>query len=110
MTSDNCHSRKLIIAPQTTLPIRLGPDLEDAATFASAEKAPATRRAYRSDFFLFQAWCEAKRVTALPSTPETLAAFLAAEANRGVKTSTIGRRLAAIRYAHKLAGYESPSS
>ncbi len=42
--------------------------------------------------------------------PETVAAFLAAEANRGTKPSTIGRRLAAIRYAHKLAGHEPPTN
>jgi site-specific recombinase XerD len=42
--------------------------------------------------------------------PTTVAAFLAAEANRGVKPSTIGRRLAAIRYAHKLAGHEPPTN
>jgi site-specific recombinase XerC len=35
--------------------------------------------------------------------PETVAAFLAAEAARGIKPATIGRRVAAIRYAHKLA-------
>ncbi len=39
-----------------------------------------------------------------------MAAFLAAEANRGTKPSTIGRRLAAIRYAHKLAGHEPPTN
>lgn len=39
-----------------------------------------------------------------------MAAFLAAEANRGTKVSTIGRRLAAIRYAHKLAGHEPPTN
>ena len=56
------------------------------------------------------AWCETKRVPALPAAPETVAAFLAAEANRGAKASTIGRRLAAIRYAHKLAGHEPPTN
>jgi integrase len=39
-----------------------------------------------------------------------VAAFLAAEANRGVKIATISRRLAAIRYAHKFAGYEPPTN
>lgn len=39
-----------------------------------------------------------------------MAAFLAAEADRGTKSSTIGRRLAAIRYAHKLAGHEPPTN
>jgi integrase len=34
-----------------------------------------------------------------------VAAFLAGEAELGTKASTIGRRVAAIRYAHKLAGH-----
>jgi hypothetical protein len=33
-----------------------------------------------------------------------------AEAARGIKPATIGRRVAAIRYAHKLAGCDDPSS
>ena len=38
-----------------------------------------------------------------------MAAFLAWEANRQTRPSTIGRRAAAIRYAHKLAGHEVPT-
>ena len=57
--------------------------------------------------------CSAPGASAKGSAPcprETVAAFLAAEANRSIKSSTIGRRLAAIRYAHKLAGYERPTN
>jgi site-specific recombinase XerD len=75
-----------------------------AAEYAHAEKAEATRRAYRSDFELFRSWCSARSVRALPAAPEAVAAFLAHEAERGVRPSTIARRVAAIRYAHKLAG------
>ena len=110
MTADNSPSRSLVIADAGALPATLGPELEEAAGYARAEKAAATRRAYRSDFALFRSWCETKRVPALPAAPETVAAFLAAEANRGTKASTIGRRLAAIRYAHKLAGHEPPTN
>ena len=39
-----------------------------------------------------------------------MAAFLAFEAIHGTRASTIGRRLAAIRYAHKLAGFETPTN
>ncbi len=85
-------------------------DLVQALKFARAEKAPATRRAYRSDFDLFRSWCEAKGLAGLPAQPETIAAFLAAEAGRGIKAATIGRRVAAIRYAHKLAGHEPPTN
>jgi hypothetical protein len=34
--------------------------LSSAATYAQAEKAEATRRAYRSDFADFRTWCEAR--------------------------------------------------
>jgi site-specific recombinase XerD len=85
-------------------------DLLHAMQFARAEKAPATRRAYRSDFAAFQSWCEGKGLAGLPAEPETIAAFLASEAARGVKAATIGRRVAAIRHAHKLAGHESPTA
>lgn len=106
LTSDNSPSRSLIILDAGGLPAALEPELEEAAGYARLEKSAATRRAYRSDFDLFRAWCEVKHVPALPAEAKTVAAFLAAEANRGVKASTIGRRLAAIRYAHKLAGHE----
>src|SRR5205085_1492179 len=41
--------------------------------------------------------------------PAMVAAFLVAEAERGVKASTLGRRTAAIAYAHKLAGQPDPT-
>jgi hypothetical protein len=78
-------------------------EVEAASGYARAEKAPATRRAYRSDFRLFRAWCSDRGADALPAAPETVATFLAFEATHRVKPSTISRRLAAIRFAHKLA-------
>ena len=110
MTADNSPSRSLVRADTGSPPAAVGPELEEAASYARAEKAEATRRAYRSDFDQSRAWCEAKRVPALPASPEAVAAFLAAEANLGAKVATIGRRLAAIRYAHKLAGHEPPTN
>jgi integrase len=73
-----------------------------------SEKAPATRKAYATDFRLFKVYCDAKGVSALPAAPETVASYIAAEAQTA-KPSTIGRRIAAIRYAHKLAGLETPT-
>jgi radical SAM superfamily enzyme with C-terminal helix-hairpin-helix motif len=83
-------------------------DLEIAKDFARASKAAATRRAYQKDFARFTGWCEERHLPAIPATPETVAAFLAAEAARGIKPASIGRRVAAIRYAHKLAGHDDP--
>ena len=109
MTTDNSPSRSLV-RTRGVLPATLAPAFEDAASYARAEKAEATRRAYRSDFALFRGWCETKNIPALPAPPDAVAAFLAAEAKRGAKVATISRRLAAIRYAHKLAGHEPPTN
>ena len=82
--------------------------LSSAAGYALSEKADATRHAYRADIRHFREWCEAVGVTALPATPATVAAYLAALADRRLKVSTISRRAAAIAYAHKLASFEPP--
>jgi hypothetical protein len=62
MTADNSPSRSLVRADVGNLPATLGPELEEAAGYARAEKSEATRRAYRSDFAQFRFWCETKRV------------------------------------------------
>jgi site-specific recombinase XerD len=93
---------------EASLPAALGPDLATAIDLAKAEKAASTRKAYGTDFRLFTAWCDARGVKGLPAAPETVAAYLAAHANTS-KTSTLGRRVAAIRYAHKLAGLPLPT-
>jgi site-specific recombinase XerD len=83
--------------------------LDGAADLARAEKAAATKRAYGSDFAIFRAWCAEQGLSALPADPAAVAAFIAAEAGRGVKCSTLGRRIAGIRDGHKLAGLASPT-
>src|SRR5262249_49934333 len=84
-------------------------EAERARSYANAEKAAATRRAYGTDFLIFRTWCAERHLDALPASPATITAFLAHEAGRNVKASTIGRRTAAIRYAHKLAGFATPT-
>ena len=80
------------------------------AAIAEAEKSAATREAYGSDWRIFTGWCLARGATALPAIPATVAAFLASEAHAGRKVRTITRRAAAIRYAHRLAGFEPPTA
>jgi site-specific recombinase XerD len=84
-------------------------ELAVAVAYARAEKAAATRRAYGSDYAIFRAWCAERQLEPLPAAPETVAGFLASEASRGTRASTIGRRVAAIRYAHKLEGLPAPT-
>jgi site-specific recombinase XerD len=97
-----------IVSDGSTLPTALGPDLAAAIDLAKAEKAASTRKAYGTDFRIFKAWCDAKGARALPAAPETVAAYLAAQAGTS-KASTLRRRIAAIRYAHKLAGFALPT-
>lgn len=93
---------------ETQLPA-IAADLSAAIELAKAEKSEATRKAYGTDFRLFREWCEGKGADALPASPETVAAFLAADMATGTKPSTLGRRVAAIRYAHKLASLPTPT-
>src|SRR6266446_10063629 len=97
-----------IVSYGANLPAALGPDLAAAIDLAKAEKAASTRKAYGTDYRLFKAWCDAKGAQALPAAPETVAAYLASQAGTS-KPSTLGRRVAAIRYAHKLAGLALPT-
>ena len=91
------------------LPAELEIALDRASDFARAEKAPNTRRAYTTDFAAFRAWCAVRGASALPASAEIVAAYASTEADRGIKASSIGRRLAAIRYAHQLAGLPTPT-
>ena len=108
MSSDAAH----LPAEATPSPSPVMPSAEIAAAvrFARAEKAEATRRAYRTDFEIFRLWCAERRVANLPATAETVATVLAFEASRAIKPSTIARRVAAIRYTHKLASHEPPTN
>ena len=85
-------------------------EVDTAKAFALEQHAPATRRAYRADWRLFEVWCAARAIAPLPATPEIIATFLGAQAASGSKASTLGRRTAAIRYAHALAKHESPTN
>jgi site-specific recombinase XerD len=78
--------------------------------YLAAEKSDNTRRAYRTDFDHYTAWCDSQELQALPGSAETVARYLAFLADSGLKPSTIERRRAAIRYAHKAGGYEPPTA
>ena len=85
--------------------------LEEAAgDYARASKSAATRRAYQADAADFTAWCERHGLEPLPASVNTVAAYLAGLAKAGLKASTITRRAAGIRYMHRMAGSESPTS
>jgi len=75
----------LVIDRVDTLPALPVADLDRAASYARQDKAPSTRAAYRADFAAFQSFCNIRGVASLPATPETVAGFLASEAESGLK-------------------------
>jgi site-specific recombinase XerD len=83
--------------------------LEQAREYILASKAENTLRGYKSDWRHFCEWCQTHGTTALPATPETVAAYIAECAAR-LKVGSIQRRLNAIAEAHKATGLESPTS
>jgi site-specific recombinase XerD len=99
----------IISEPVTSLPMLPIAELERAADYAKASKAPGTIRGYQSDLALFEGWCRARGVCALPATPEAVATYLASLAESGLMVNTISRRCSAIKYGHKLANLESPT-
>jgi integrase len=83
---------------------------EAAAQYRRASRSNNTRRAYRAAVARFCAWCAEHGQNALPAAPETVAAFLAAEARRELAVNTLRLRHAAIRYLHLLAGHPPPTA
>lgn len=67
-----------------------------------------TLRSYRSDFAIFDGWCIANNLCSLPATPDTLAAFIAAQAPE-LAANTLRRRLSGIRKVHRLFHFQNPA-
>jgi integrase len=84
--------------------------IQKAKTFVAAAKAPATLKAYRNDWHDFESWCRAHQLPSLPSTPETVALYIADRAST-LASGTITRRLTSITKAHQAAGFtNSPAT
>jgi integrase len=84
--------------------------IQKAKTFVAAAKAPATLKAYRNDWRDFESWCRAHQLVSLPSTPESVALYIADRAST-LASGTIARRLTSITKAHQAARYtDSPAT
>ena len=69
--------------------------------------AETTLRGYRSDMEIFENWCLKNGAAPLPASSETVAAFVASQAET-CAAATLKRRLAAIRKVHRLFRMENP--
>ena len=76
--------------------------------YVEASLSPATKRAYKSDWDQWEAFCSAVHSSPRPATPESLALYLASLAEDGKSVSTIERALAAITKGHEVSGLASP--
>ena len=88
--------------------IELENALRAATHYAENSRSPNTWRAYKSDWRIYEAWCTSVKLESLPAEPETVAMFVAAQADKGLSPSTLRRRLAAIQLVHFGAGHASP--
>lgn len=51
--------------------------IQKANDLIRTAKAPSTRKAYQSDFRIFESWCAAHELASLPSSPQTIALYIA---------------------------------
>ena len=79
-----------------------------ARRYTAASRAASTRRKYEGAWDMFAAWCTRHGHAALPAHPATVAAYLSAEAARGVSPSWVQLQLSAIGWVHRRAGKQSP--
>lgn len=97
-------------------PVDIQETVRAAKEYAKAARAPNTVRAYNSDIEDFSTYCrvELGGASALPASAETVTLYITDMATdqpvgRGLKISTIGRRLASISAWHKREGFLSPT-
>lgn len=88
--------------------VELDNALQAAKRYSKKSRADSTWRAYRNDWRQFEAWCQTLALPCLPANPDTVAMFVASQADDGLNPSTLNRRLAAIRLVHLGAGHPSP--
>ena len=84
------------------------PTADKAREYARRAKSAQTLRCYATDWKDFTGWCTANALQSLPATPEVVALYISALADKH-RASTIQRRLSAISQAHQLRGYDSPT-
>jgi len=75
--------------------------------YVAVASAPATRKAYSSDWLQFEKWCQENGQS--EKTPAVVACYVADQADAGKKVATLERALVAIGRAHQLAGADDPT-
>jgi integrase len=74
-----------------------------------AASSPHSMRALKSDLEAFDLWCRRHNRISLPTTPETVADYLDARADKGSKPASLGRYKASIAKIHLLLDLKDPT-
>jgi hypothetical protein len=82
-------------------------NLQAHAAAARGAYTRNTERALQADVALFTGWCAETNRTALPATPETLAAFIDAMAASRAP-ATVRRYVSSVATFHRAAGVANP--
>src|SRR5262249_22115590 len=80
-------------------------DQSRADHYARASRSERTWAQYKSAFRLFENWCAARGVSAMPADAPTLRAYAAWLADQGRADTTVDAYMAAIASAHSIAGH-----
>jgi integrase len=94
-------------APLSSADNSLAVAVDRARQFADAAQAENTRRAYRSGWRSFTAYCMTHGLSPLPATPQTVVLY-ATHLAQYAKLGTIRQRLAAIANMHEQSGLQPP--
>ena len=100
----------LAVLTDTSVPALIADDLDLARTLVREELAASTRAGYQRDVRLFAAWCDSRGVCPMPASPAVVAVYIAHLTRAGtIRAGTLSRRLAALAWAHKIAGAPDPT-
>ena len=71
-------------------------------------RSRATSKAIRSDIRKFNTWCDARNLSNLPCSPETLAEWIA-DLHGSSSVASISRYVSSVSVVHDLGGYDNPA-
>lgn len=97
-------------------PIVAGPsalsatDVDRVAAVLAAARAPATRWVYTCAWGLWERWCQARGLDALPGDPTAFCAYLTERAAEGIAVASLGVTCSAVRHVHRSHGLPDPTS
>jgi site-specific recombinase XerD len=99
-----------LVPPPVEL-VSIETDLDLAKELVKEELAASTREGYGRDFKQFSRWCTDRNVSPMPATPAVVAAYVAFLVRESrLRGATLSRRIAAIAWAHKIAGEPDPTT